>query len=116
MTQNNLGNALCTLGEREDGTERLEQAALAHHAALEVFPRPGPAVTSPALGPSGRFRSRSLRHIRLWPIRGFGKSCWAAEPSGAVSTCCGSSMARVTWTRSISIFDDDVALELERKP
>jgi hypothetical protein len=28
-TQNNLGNALGTLGAREDGTERLEQAVLA---------------------------------------------------------------------------------------
>ena len=36
MTQNNLGNALSTLGEREDGTQRLEQAVDAYRAALEV--------------------------------------------------------------------------------
>ena len=34
-TQNNLGNALCTLGERESGTERLEQAVAAYRAALK---------------------------------------------------------------------------------
>ncbi len=39
MTQNNLGNALRTLGEREDGTHRLEQAVAAYRAALEVWTR-----------------------------------------------------------------------------
>ena len=33
--QNNLGNALATLGERESGTARLEEAVAAYHAALE---------------------------------------------------------------------------------
>jgi hypothetical protein len=35
MTQNNLGNALRLLGERESGTAHLEQAVAAYHAALE---------------------------------------------------------------------------------
>ncbi len=35
MTQNNLGNALRTLGERESGTARLEEAVAAYRAALE---------------------------------------------------------------------------------
>ena len=35
MTQNNLGTALLTLGERESGTARLEQAVAACRAALE---------------------------------------------------------------------------------
>ena len=39
MTQNNLGNALQTLGAREDGTQRLEQAVDAYRAALEVTTR-----------------------------------------------------------------------------
>ena len=34
-TQNNLGNALRTLGERESGTARLEEAVAAYRAALE---------------------------------------------------------------------------------
>jgi len=34
-TQNNLGNALWRLGERESGTARLEQAVAACRAALE---------------------------------------------------------------------------------
>ena len=34
-TQNNLGNALRTLGEREAGTARLEEAVAAYRAALE---------------------------------------------------------------------------------
>ena len=34
-TQNNLGNALGTLGERESGTARLEEAVAAYRAALE---------------------------------------------------------------------------------
>ena len=35
MTQNNLGNALAVLGEREGGTERLEQAMVAFTEALK---------------------------------------------------------------------------------
>ena len=35
MTQNNLGVALWTLGERESGTARLEEAVAAYRAALE---------------------------------------------------------------------------------
>jgi lipoprotein NlpI len=35
MTQNNLGNALQTLGARESGTARLEEAVAAYRAALE---------------------------------------------------------------------------------
>jgi hypothetical protein len=35
MTQNNLGNALWTLGERESDTTRLEEAVAAYRAALE---------------------------------------------------------------------------------
>ena len=35
MTQNNLGTALWTLGEREAGTARLEEAVAAYRAALE---------------------------------------------------------------------------------
>ena len=35
MTQYNLGNALRTLGERESGTVRLEEAVTAYRAALE---------------------------------------------------------------------------------
>jgi Tetratricopeptide repeat len=33
-TQNNLGHALSTLGERESGTARLEEAVVAYRAAL----------------------------------------------------------------------------------
>ena len=39
MTQNNLGNALWTLGERESGTARLEEAVAAYRAALEEWTR-----------------------------------------------------------------------------
>jgi tetratricopeptide (TPR) repeat protein len=35
MTQNNLGNALMRLGERESGTARLEEAVEAYRAALQ---------------------------------------------------------------------------------
>jgi Tetratricopeptide repeat len=38
-TQNNLGNALSTLGERESGTARLEEAVTAYRAALEEWTR-----------------------------------------------------------------------------
>ena len=39
MTQNNLGNALWTLGERESGTARLEEAVAAYRAALKEWTR-----------------------------------------------------------------------------
>jgi exonuclease VII small subunit len=38
-TQNNLGNALTTLGERESGTARLEEAVAAYRDALEELTR-----------------------------------------------------------------------------
>ena len=41
MTQNNLGNALRSLGERESGTERLEEAVGAYRAALGEHTREG---------------------------------------------------------------------------
>jgi hypothetical protein len=34
MAQNNIGNALWSLGERQSGTARLEEAVAAHRAAL----------------------------------------------------------------------------------
>jgi hypothetical protein len=37
MTHYNLGNALSTLGERESGTARLEQAVDAYRDALEEW-------------------------------------------------------------------------------
>jgi len=39
MTQNNLDTALWTLGGRESGTERLEEAVVAYRAALEELTR-----------------------------------------------------------------------------
>ena len=39
MTQNNLGNALLALGERESGTARLTEAVAAYRAALEEYTR-----------------------------------------------------------------------------
>ena len=53
MAQMNLGNALRTLGERESGTTRLEEAVAAHGAALEEVTRAraplqwGPDVDEP---------------------------------------------------------------------
>jgi len=38
-TQNNLGTALSSLGEREGGTERLDAAVTAYREALEVRTR-----------------------------------------------------------------------------
>jgi hypothetical protein len=38
-TQNNLGNALATLGSRESGTARLEEAVAAYRASLEEMTR-----------------------------------------------------------------------------
>jgi hypothetical protein len=38
-TQNNLGNALLRLGERESGTERLEESVAACREALEEMTR-----------------------------------------------------------------------------
>ena len=37
MTQMNLGNALSRLGERESGTDRLNEAVVAYREALKVF-------------------------------------------------------------------------------
>ncbi len=42
-TQNNLGNALLRPGERESGTQRLQEAVAAYRAASEVFRAAGAA-------------------------------------------------------------------------
>lgn len=39
MTQSNLGTALLSLGERESGTARLEEAVAAYRAALQEYTR-----------------------------------------------------------------------------
>ena len=39
MTQNNLGTALATLGERESGTAKLEEAVAAYREALKEWTR-----------------------------------------------------------------------------
>ena len=46
-TQNNLGNALAVLGERESGTARLEQAVTAFTEALQGA---HPRASAPLLG------------------------------------------------------------------
>ena len=38
-TQNNLGTALSILGERESGTDRLEEAVAAYREALKEYTR-----------------------------------------------------------------------------
>jgi hypothetical protein len=43
MTQNNLGSALSTVGERENGTARLEEAMSAYHEALKEHSGAGAA-------------------------------------------------------------------------
>ena len=81
MTQNNLGNALKTLGERESGTARLEEAVAAYRAALEEWTRErvpldwattqnnlGNALRRSASGRAGRraSRRRSRPIARRW--------------------------------------------------
>lgn len=39
MTQNNLGTALTSLGQRESGTVRLEEAVVAYREALKEYTR-----------------------------------------------------------------------------
>ena len=58
MTQSNLGAALMSLGEREAGTERLEQAVDAYRAALEVFSAEPPQYRDMA--------QRNLDHVLDW--------------------------------------------------
>ena len=80
-TQKNLGNALATLGERESGTARLEEAVAAFHAALEEGTRErfpldwamtqnnlGNALLDSASGRAGRRGStrRSRPIARRW--------------------------------------------------
>jgi hypothetical protein len=68
QTQNNLGTALATLatlGERESGTARLEEAVAAYRAkALAPRPCPGPC---PSAGPR---RRPPWRHAGSGLIRG----------------------------------------------
>ena len=81
MTQKNLGTALATLGERESGTARLEEAVAAYRAALEERTRErvpldwamtqmnlGTALGRWASGRAGRrvWRRRWRRIARRW--------------------------------------------------
>jgi hypothetical protein len=58
-TQNNLGTALSSLGERESGTARLEEAVTAYVNALEVF-RVSEADHYKKIAESGLERVRAL--------------------------------------------------------
>ena len=61
MTQNNLGNALWRLGERESGTARLEEAVAAYRAALEEMDaRAGAARLGDDAERTSATRSRTL--------------------------------------------------------
>ena len=81
MTQNNLGDALWALGERESGTARLEEAVGAYRAALEERTRErvpldwavtqnnlGNALSRSGSGRAGRrgWRRRSPPTARRW--------------------------------------------------
>ena len=83
MTQMNLGNALQTLGERESGTARLEEAVAAYREALQEMTRArvplewataqynlGNALTGSASGRAGRRgsggRRRLSRRLKEW--------------------------------------------------
>jgi toxin ParE1/3/4 len=48
--------------DNQDAAQRFLDAAREATDLLAQLPR---------LGPSGRFRSRGLRRVRIWPIRGF---------------------------------------------
>jgi toxin ParE1/3/4 len=62
-------------GDNPDAAHRFLDAAREAADMLADLPR---------LGPAGRFRSRSLRQIRIWPIRGFDKflMVYAADRRG----------------------------------
>jgi hypothetical protein len=60
MTQNNLGVALESLGERESGTGHLEEAVAAYSAALAVF---APALEAYYTNISQANRDRALALI-----------------------------------------------------
>ena len=66
-TQNNLGNALFRLGERESGTARLEEAVAAYREALKEYARERVpldwATTQNNLG-NALWRSASARAAR----------------------------------------------------
>ena len=59
MTQNNLGGALVTLGERESGRERLEQAVAAFTEALKERTRALVPLVESARLPTYGARQRS---------------------------------------------------------
>ena len=67
-TQNNLGNALQSLGERESGTARLEEAVAAYREALKEWTRERVplewAMTQNNLGNCALERSASARAAR----------------------------------------------------
>ena len=72
-TQNNLGNALGTLGERESGTARLEEAVAAYRAALKEWTRERVpldwAMTQNNLGPRWRRSASGRAGRRVWRRR-----------------------------------------------
>ena len=90
-TQNDLGIALWTLGERESGTARLEEAVAAYRAALQEMTRervPLQWATSFRKGqaPTHPFpkegRARSSSSVRLDPLPAYRRAPYNPDESG----------------------------------
>jgi len=64
-TQAGLGTALQTLGARESGTARLEEAVAAYRAALEERPR----VRAARLGQDAGLRERALGRLAIGSVQ-----------------------------------------------
>jgi hypothetical protein len=78
MTQHNLGNALSTLGARENGTRRLDEAVAAYCAALQERSRERVplqcAATRNNIG-LALFRLGERENGTKWPLPPIARHC-----------------------------------------
>jgi tetratricopeptide (TPR) repeat protein len=109
MTQNNLGNALQTLGEREVGTARLEEAVAAYRDALKERTRervPLQAMTQNNLGNALQtLGEREVGTARLEEAVAAWDACLTVAPS----------VWPEEWVRDIRSRRDETESEIARR-
>ena len=85
MTQNDLSIALATLGKRESGTARLEQAVEAYWAALQERTRAASRSTGPvrktisAMRFKGSASAKAALLVLSRPSKPFRRRCWNGQ-------------------------------------
>jgi len=109
-TQNDLGIALATLGERESGTARLEEAVAAYRAALGEY-------TRERMPPDWATTQNNLGHVLTTLGRRESGTARLEEAVAAFDTCLMVTMSiwPPEWVREVRASRDEVQNEMKQR-